>query len=158
LLAGDEAGLVRPRYLEDNLLFDDVSRSLTAVGRVLRVRRTPRRAWLTYKAPIASQGCVKEREEIETEVDDPDALVKVLERLGFSRAFRYQKYRELYSLAGTEVALDETPIGVYLEVEGEPEAIHAVAARLGFGRADYITESYVGLFFASGAQGDMVFR
>ena len=53
--------------------------------------------------------------------------------------------------------MDETPIGIFLEIEGDAEGIHAVAAELGFSPSDYVTESYVGLFFAEGGQGDMVF-
>jgi adenylate cyclase class 2 len=41
----------------------------------------------------------------------------------------------------------ETPIGVYLELEGAPRWIDATARRLGFKRADYITDSYGRLYF-----------
>jgi hypothetical protein len=56
-----------------------------------------------------------------------------------------------------EVVVDETPIGAFLEIEGEVEAIHAAAAALGFGPADYIRDSYAALFAASGGTGDMLF-
>jgi adenylate cyclase class 2 len=53
--------------------------------------------------------------------------------------------------------LDETPIGNFLEIEGDPAGIDAAAARLGFARSDYITDSYHRLFLLSGRSGDMVF-
>ena len=53
--------------------------------------------------------------------------------------------------------MDETPIGTFLEVEGDAEGIHAAASAMGFGPSDYLTDSYVGLFLASGGKGDMVF-
>lgn len=151
------AVLVHPRELEDNLLFADSGGVRLAEGGVLRLRRRPRGAVLTFKGPRRLVEGLKTRDEIETGVSDPDALQLVLERLGFRPAFRYQKYRETWSFSGQEVVVDETPIGDFLEIEGEPEGIHRAAAALGFRPSDYITESYVSLFFAAGGRGDMVF-
>ena len=47
------------------------------------------------------------------------------------------------------VAIDDTPIGTFVEIEGDEAAIHALAARLGFAPADYITASYRALFVAA---------
>ena len=71
--------------------------------------------------------------------------------------FRYQKYRESWSYRGQEIEVDETPIGSFLEIEGDAEGIAAVARELGYSPADYVAESYVGLFLAGGGKGDMVF-
>ena len=60
-------------------------------------------------------------------------------------------------MRGQEIEIDETPIGCFLEIEGDPDGITAVAAELGYRPADYVAESYVGLFLASGGKGDMVF-
>ena len=152
------ASLVHPRELEDNLLFDDTGGALRASGGVLRLRRRPRGGVLTFKGPRSIVEGLKTRDEIETEVADPDALQLLIERLGFRPAFRYQKYRETWSYSGQEVVVDETPIGDFLEIEGDVEGIHRAAAGLGFTPADYVTESYVALFFAAGGQGDMVFE
>jgi adenylate cyclase class 2 len=112
---------------------------------------------LTYKGARRVQDGLKIREEIETEVKDADALQLLLERLGFRPVFRYQKYRETWSLHDQTVVVDETPIGDFVEIEGAREGIHRVAEALGFSRADYLTDSYVALFFAAGGRGDMVF-
>ncbi len=53
--------------------------------------------------------------------------------------------------------LDETPIGIFLEIEGDAAGIHAAATALGFGPEDYLTDSYAALFRASGGTGDMLF-
>jgi adenylate cyclase class 2 len=42
--------------------------------------------------------------------------------------------------------LDETPIGVYMELEGSPRWIDRAARRLGFSERDYITASYGRLY------------
>jgi len=148
---------VRPRHLEDNLLFDDAAGSLRGQGHVLRLRRTPEGALLTFKGPGRAQPGVKSREEIETGVTDADATQVILERLGFRPVFRYQKYRETYRWKDQEIVIDETPIGTFLEIEGDVDGIRAAAAGLGFQPSDFITDSYIGLFFASGGRGDMVF-
>jgi adenylate cyclase class 2 len=151
------AQLVRERHFEDNLLFDDAQGTLRASGTVLRLRQTHHSAVLTFKGPREIEGGVKTREERETAVDSAEQVRAILGNLGYRPHFRYQKYRETWTHRGQEIEVDETPIGVFLEIEGDLEGIHAVAAELGFSPSDYVTESYVGLFFAGGGQGDMVF-
>jgi adenylate cyclase class 2 len=151
------ARLVQARHLEDNLLLDDERGRLRSGGRLLRLRRTPQGARLTYKGPRIDAGEVKAREEIELAVGEPDVLQSLLAALGLRPVFRYQKYRESYAWKDVEIVVDETPVGTFLEVEGPVEGIHAAAAALGYGRADYVTDSYAGLFFAAGGRGDMVF-
>jgi len=149
---------LRPRLFEDNLLLDDADRSLAASGRVLRLRRSGAQAWLTFKGAGRVRGRVKQREERETLVADPDALEAALAGLGFEPTFRYQKWRETWGWRDAEIVIDETPIGTYLEIEGPTATIHRTAEKLGYRRGDYLAESYVALFFASGCSGDMVFR
>jgi adenylate cyclase class 2 len=151
------ATLARPRHFEDNVLLDDARGSLRAAGSVLRLRRTPTGSVLTFKGPGQFGEGVKSREEVEAPVADADALQVVLERLGFRPVFRYQRYRETYAWRGQEIVIDETPIGTFLEIEGDVAGIEAAAAGLGYSRADYLTDSYVALFFAGGGRGDMVF-
>jgi adenylate cyclase class 2 len=147
----------RERHFEDNSLFDDEAGSLRASGTVLRLRRTPHGGVLTFKGPREIENGVKSREERETSVDDPDEALAILRKLGYRPLFRYQKYRETWTHRGQEIEVDETPIGTFLEIEGDAEGIRAVAADLGFSASDFVTDSYVGLFFAGGGQGDMVF-
>lgn len=153
------ARLARPRHFEDNVLLDDAEGSLVGSGRTLRVRRTEAGAVLTFKGPRRDREGVKRREEIEASLPaaEADALLAVLSSIGFAPVFRYQKYRETYRYGDVEIVVDETPIGTFLEIEGALPQIHAAAAALGRGPADYITESYAGLFFAAGRTGDMVF-
>jgi adenylate cyclase class 2 len=151
------AALARPRHFEDNVLLDDAQGSLRAASSVLRLRRTPTGGLLTFKGPRHLEEGVKSREEIEAAVADADALQSVLEQLGFRPVFRYQKYRETYAWRGQEIVIDETPIGTFFEIEGDVAGIQAAAAGLGYDRADYLTDSYVALFFAGGGRGDMVF-
>jgi adenylate cyclase class 2 len=151
------AVLVRERHFEENVLFDDKGGSLREGGTVLRLRQTPHGGVLTFKGPGEIEGGIKSREERETAVEAPEQVRAILRNLGYRPVFRYQKYRESWSHRGQEIEVDETPIGAFLEIEGDAEGIAAVARELGFSPADYLAESYVGLFLGGGGKGDMVF-
>jgi adenylate cyclase class 2 len=151
------ARATRARHIEDNLLFDLEGRVLRGRGHLLRLRETPSGAVLTFKGPYRVDGGIKSREEIEAGSADGSALRAILNRLGFVPVFRYQKYREAFAWQGQEIVVDETPIGVFLEIEGDPAGIHAAATALGFGPSDYLTDSYAALFRASGGTVDMLF-
>jgi adenylate cyclase class 2 len=100
---------------------------------------------------------VRSRLEIETTVGDPDAMQAFLEPLGLRPTFRYQKYRESWRWEAQAIEVDETPIGTFLEVEGDAAGIARVATALGFSPREYLADSYVALFFAGGGKGNMVF-
>jgi adenylate cyclase class 2 len=143
--------VLEPRHFEDNFVFELPDHALERRGSILRLRVARGRATLTYKGmlPESDASAIKVREELETEVADPGAVAAIFERLGLRRAFRYQKWRTTYRLTtpGGEVKLmrDETPMGNFLELEGEEPAVEAAARRLGFSRSDYITGSYIGM-------------
>lgn len=151
---------------EDNLLLDDASRSLMSRGMALRVRTVGGRGLLTLKGPKEVRDGVKTRLELETEVSDPMRLVEALALLGYSRSFRYEKRRTTWCFADPSrpiVVVDETPLGLFAEVEGDEAAVRALAAELGVPPSGFIPESYVGLYLAARAAdpslpSDMVFR
>jgi adenylate cyclase class 2 len=136
-----------PRTLESDQLYDVQGGGLRLSGRLLRLRSCGDTWTLTYKGP-AIPGRHKSREEIETGIDDGVALAGILCGLGFNPGFRYEKYRTTFAAPGELgiVTLDETPIGLFLELEGEADWIDQAAARLGFTVADYCTASYGSLF------------
>jgi len=165
LLARHGFRLAHRRTLQSDTVWDDPSGRLRRSGVLLRLRQAGRRAWLTYKGP-ALPGRHKDREELEQPLASQATalLTAVLERLGFRPVFRYQKYRTEYrpQRGAGLVALDETPIGVFLELEGDPDWIDRTARRLGFSPADYITATYADLYLGHCRRlgrrpGDMVF-
>jgi adenylate cyclase class 2 len=89
---------------------------------------------------------MKVREELETVVGDGLLLLRVLEELGFRVWFRYQKYREEFAREDVTVAIDETPVGTFVEIEGSEGGIQHMAAALARNPADYVLDSYRGLF------------
>jgi len=141
--------LHRDRTLESDQLFDDLNGQLKSSDRILRLRRVGDRAILTYKGP-AQRTRHKSREEIETDISDPAALVLVLDRLGYQPGFRYEKYRTMFRRADETgvITLDETPIGFFGEIEGSARWIDRTARLLGINRDSYITDTYAALFYA----------
>lgn len=103
-------------------------------------------------------GPLKVRQEIETEAHSSATLLAILAALGYAPVFRHEKYREEYRADGAVIAIDETPIGTFVEIEGDAAAIAGLAARLGFAVGDYVTASYRTLFVAAVPGGtDMLF-
>jgi adenylate cyclase class 2 len=139
--------VARRRVFERNTIFDTAKNTMRRGRTLLRLREAGGLTILTYKGAPVPSSRHKSREEIETEVQDPAAMRGVLERLGYRAQWRYEKYRTEYRLErGAGLAmLDETPIGVYLELEGSPRWIDRMARLLGFTHQDYITASYARL-------------
>jgi adenylate cyclase class 2 len=135
------------RFIADRL-FDTPDARLRREGRALRVRRDGARTMLTAKGPAPSER-VKAREEFETSVGGAEPIEAILGALGYREAFRCEKYREEYALAdGVTAAVDETPIGVFVEIEGDEAAILEAATTLGRGPDDFILDSYPALYHA----------
>ncbi len=137
------------RSFEDNLVFDTPERKLRRKGQLLRLREYRRSTLLTFKSRSAGNRRYKVRAEEELLLSSPGAMRKILENLGYSVVFRYQKYRTPFRSTREQhlnLYLDETPIGIFLELEGRPVAIERVARRLGFRPADYVTVTYAGLY------------
>jgi adenylate cyclase class 2 len=105
---------------------------------------------------------MKVREELEIEVKDAALVLRLLERLDLQVCFRYQKYREEYVRGDVILTIDDTPVGTYVELEGDEQGITEIAQAMGRTMADYVLESYRDLFATARAQRkltgtDMVF-
>jgi adenylate cyclase class 2 len=139
--------LHEPRVLESDQIFDRGVSDLRNGDQLVRLRRSGARSTVTYKGP-AARGRYKSREEIEFDVSDAAAFELVLDRLGYTTRFRYEKYRTKFQAPGEPgiVTIDETPIGVFLELEGPEDWIDSTAARLGFSSSQYSTASYAALY------------
>jgi adenylate cyclase class 2 len=133
------------RRLQCDALLDTDDEQLRRRRCVLRVRVENGKSRLTFKGPV-QPSFVKVREEHETLVGDGEVLLRIFEELGLHVWFRYEKYREEFSHEDVIVAIDETPVGVFVEIEGGEQGIEATATALGRTREDYILDSYRSLF------------
>jgi adenylate cyclase class 2 len=179
------ARIVTPRVHERNVLFDTLDRSLAAREQLLRIRtekvagrsqkRSPRHL-LTFKRPLMTADSAqnpdqhKVREEIQLQVSEPRQLALIFERLGMRCWFQYEKFRTTFRLPVSNawathllLELDETPIGIFLELEGPAQAIDRGARALGFTNRDYVLANYMVLYreycrSRNEVPGDMLFH
>ena len=133
------------RRLQEDCLLDTTNDDLRRRRSALRVRQDGGRSILTFKGPVQAAS-MKVREELETLVADGTLLMRIIGELGYHVWFRYEKYREEFTLDDCIIAIDETPVGVFVEIEGGDRGIAAAAQLLGRGPGDYVLESYRGLF------------
>jgi adenylate cyclase, class 2 len=165
-----------PRMHEMNVIFDTPDGGLAKHGQLLRIRtetpaqakkgsksKIPARTLLTFKSPPEELaiGYVgpggdrrhKVREEIETELTDGATMQRIFEGLGLRGWFRYEKFRTTYVLPkrhgwakGLLIEVDETPIGTFVELEGQAMAIDRAAKELGYSTRDYVLKNYLVLY------------
>lgn len=158
LAVGDPRALLRrikalgfapsaPRRIERNQLFDFPGGRLRAAGMLVRLRECGGEWRLTVKAPATVAGGIKSRPEYETALADPEPLRQLLKAAGLAATWYYEKFRREFKRGRLHLFFDETPAGVYLEIEGpHAAAIGALATRLGFSPTDFISDSYFTLW------------
>lgn len=141
--------LVTDRTFESNVLYDSPDRQLRSRRQILRLRHYGSRCTVTHKR-LAEEGDgdVRYKTRIETEsvVEDGDALAEIFSQLGYGPVFRYEKFRTEYEMDHSHLVLDETPIGVWAELEGPTTWIDHVLEDLHIPQERRSTESYGKLF------------
>ena len=139
---------VTPRHLEINDVYDTPDQFIRGRGELLRLRQAGSRHVLTFKGKSETSLAHKVREELEVTTSSGATTAAILNKLGLQPLFRYEKYRTEFAKRGEAgiVVLDETPIGNFLELEGDAEWIDQTAVLLGYSAAHYITSSYGKLY------------
>jgi adenylate cyclase class 2 len=141
--------LVTERTFESNTLYDSAERALRGQKQILRLREYGGLSTLTHKRKANLNDLdvhYKTRIETESVVEDAAAVAEVFAQLGYLPVFRYEKFRTEFVQGAGKMVLDETPIGVWAELEGEPAWIDAQLAGLGVDESTCITDSYGKLF------------
>jgi adenylate cyclase class 2 len=163
----------KARFFEQNTIYDTPDSAFRRAGRLLRLRLEtpvppgptargarlarpklcPQRAILTAKSPARSRRGLhraryKERLEREVVLEEPTQFVRVIKTLGLRPSFVYEKFRSRFELPELHLDLDETPVGIFLELEGSPLAIDRAARTLGFEPRDYIRGTYWDVYAA----------
>jgi adenylate cyclase class 2 len=130
--------------LEDRR-YDNADRSLHARDELLRVRVLRRtdgtHAELGWKGPTEYESGYKVREEIQTAAADPDALIRIVERLGFVLVKEIDRFVEQFELDGATIRLERYPrMDDLVEVEGTPDAIERAVQKIGIPRSAFTSE------------------
>ncbi len=139
------------RMMEENIFVDCKEHRLHTSDRGLRVRgirepdQSPRYT-VTYKGP-RRHGRLKNRREVEFQVDSPEAALELLAELGYHETVRFEKRRQRWRLDGCNIELDEVPyLGSFIEIEGPDEpTVFGVREQLGLADEPLITASYVAM-------------
>lgn len=139
-----EAERLGPAIFEENWLLDRDG-ELGDRYSIFRVRAEEGRgAVLTFKGPAAFDGPTKVRSELEVRIEDAGKALELFAALGYKVERRYQKLREEWRLGTETICLDHTPIGDFVEFEGD--RAEAVAKRCGFDPATALRKSYLMLY------------
>jgi adenylate cyclase class 2 len=141
--------LLTPRSFESNTLYDTPERRLWLRHELVRIRSYAGRWVLTHKrVPDSGIGedRHKHRVETETEVGDGGALAEVFRSVGLEPVFRYEKWRTEWADGEGHCVVDETPVGIYAELEGSPEWIDRWCHELDVAPEERLTLSYGRLF------------
>jgi adenylate cyclase, class 2 len=148
--------LETPRTFEHNTLYDTPARDLRARTQLLRLRQYGNLCTLTHKRlpdNYLPGSRYKTRIETETTLADCNAMAEIFKQLGYVPAFIYEKYRTEWShpispdsTTLAHLVIDETPIGIYAELEGPPDWIDQALIDLHIDPATCLTDSYGKLF------------
>ena len=139
--------------LEKDSYFIDADRTVVRPGCGLRLRRQKsngkEKVILTYKRP-KKKTKFKTRQEIEVEVNDPDAAEQLLIALGCHKKLIFEKKRSLWQMEQCQICLDELPLlGCFVEVEGPDESTIAdVLEKIGLSGYEHINKGYAKLMRA----------
>jgi adenylate cyclase, class 2 len=125
---------------EENTLYG--GGNLDTSKQVLRLRRVGGRGILTYKERHVSESAIKQHREDETGVDDVEALVAILDALGYTPVLVYEKRRATWQWKGAEIVVDELPFGLFVEIEGEENIITEVEQALGLNEVEAEMATY----------------
>ena len=139
--------IISPRVFEQNLILDDARSTLRERNMLIRVRAAGKVFTCTFKGP-EMPGRHKSREELEFRVGDLESCLALFAALGYPVSCRYEKYRTEFARGNESghATIDETPIGVFMELEGSARWIDGTAKALGFTQAAYMTASYRTLY------------
>jgi adenylate cyclase class IV len=102
------------------------------------------REWgvLGWKGRVRQQGEYRLREEWESHVDDPKAVLVTLRHMGYKVSLRVDRAIEQYRLGDATLRLEWYPaMDVLMEVEGSPDAIERAIAATGLPRDAFLPES-----------------
>ena len=107
----------------------------------LRLRKQAEGAELTYKGPRMAMKNAKAREEITLRTDNPLAVQRILERLGFKEGYVVRKSRTTYQLDKLRVDIDNVEgLGEFIELEVMTEAPERSAALMETARTELVLD------------------
>ncbi len=129
------AVLVRPEYMQKRVVFY-LPKGHEIPGGWLRVRDEGDKVTMSLK--VVHGDTIEDQKEICVKVDDFQNTVQLLTMIGAEQKAYQETRRELWTLDGVEITIDEWPfLEPFVEVEGpNEEMVRTVSQKIGF---DYST-------------------
>jgi adenylate cyclase class 2 len=130
-LAAVSATLVKPEFMQRRVVFNLPGKNAIK-GRWLRVRDEADKVTLSLK--IIDGEKIEDQHEAQITVDNFDEAVLILTMIGCDKKAYQESKREIWSLDGTEITIDEWPfLEPFVEIEGDSEkVVKGVSVKLGF--------------------------
>lgn len=138
-----------PAQEEISVLWDR-QEELRSKEQALRLRRFAGTTRLTWKGAVVADPLLKIRPEVETGVEDLEAMEGILGALGYEPVLRMVKTRSVWSREELVACLDRTPFGDFLELEGDPQAIRYAMEGLSLNASHAERRSYPTLWREAG--------
>jgi predicted adenylyl cyclase CyaB len=125
--------------------YGDASGRMSAADQVLRLRvyesADGRKCSLDWKGPTSFESGYKIRDEISTEIADPESLAQILENLGYAVILEIEREIAQYELGGAAIRFEVYPaMDVLAEVEGTPDQIETAIMATGIDRIAFTSE------------------
>ena len=127
-------------------------------GCALRLRRVNNRATLTFKQRFPSKSPIKQQQEEETTVSNPDAAHAIISALGFRVGLIYEKRRVCWNVGKAALVIDELPFGLFMEIEASEREIKRVEKLLAAETLPPVMETYPSLTIRLGKQRKGIFE
>jgi len=131
-----ELGAVfRERYLLEDYYYSLTGTDMSNTNDLLRVRKKGEKHELTFKGKCESEGSIWERVELNTDISDADAVLKMFEYLKLNDLKSNKSYREFWDIGDVEIVFSDItyPAKVtFVEIEGPTkEKVEKVLNQLG---------------------------
>jgi predicted adenylyl cyclase CyaB len=117
-----EVGAVfREKYLLEDHYFSLTGTDMSNTNDLLRVRKKGDQKELTLKGKCETEGNIWERIELNTDISDAEAVLKMFEHLKLNNLSINKSYREFWDIGDTELVFSDItyPAEIsFLEIEG----------------------------------------
>ena len=139
-------GVSLGRFFEVNIRFDDQHASLYHKNALLRLRKDQKNRLTFKEPPDTTDDQFKIFKEYEIEINDFEKAKALLNAMGFNEVQRYEKWRETFILADTELCIDTMPYGNFLEIEGKKSGILDLIPKISLNWEERILANYLEIF------------
>jgi adenylate cyclase class 2 len=125
------ATLVRPEFLQKRVTFN-LPKGYAKRHTWVRIRDEGNKITMSYKELVGEK--IEDQKELMLVIDNFDTAATFLTSLGCDQKSYQENKRELWSLEGADISIDEWPfLEPFIEIEGDSEEkVITVARKLGF--------------------------